>query len=467
MLGDWFEAFGIGGDHNISKVVNGALSGATWILISAAVVDSKNRYLKYRRSLIEEQTRLLTVGDEWLSQVREERNKLAESLRLELAQEIESTRTTLHALMKESGNNWSNAIRDLALSSGETFQTLTASIKNSSRPKSDAKTAFATITTIPLIDGRWPAAIIALIGALPVVRLTSLPLGIGLIAYAWLILWTFPAIGKRLIHEKKLPGVQGYIATCGAIFFALLLTGPMMLVAGLDAFSAISFAILGGVLTVFSVISFSLISLNSVMRRQDLRAMQEQNAMLEIFEAASIQRENVARVDFASYLGSSTQNALKAATNAIEKAIEENNDEAVNSGLAVLDALASNILGRYTSEESIDFRKEIDEIAQPWNNQAIITWHLDIVGLEREISRRLLLVIAQCVSHLMTQDLAQRIHIDVSGSFSKARLSLESNANMAWLETNHLTRDVIEATAGTAWSITGTTNTSVLIVDID
>ena len=455
ILGDWFVVLGIGGDHNFSKVTNGALTGAVWILVSAAVMDSKRSYNVFREQLITEQTRLITLGDEWLSRVREERKKLAESVQHDLAEELESTRNRLHSLMAVNDANWRRSITELALLSSETTQTLAASIRRIPQRKSGVSAAFETITAIPLLDGRGPAIVTALVGVLPVTRLTSLSLGLYLVGYAVLIIWSLPALGRSLINRHPRYHRALFVATCVTTFVGIMLTAPIMYMAGLGKFEALTFGALGATLTLTSLISFSLISLTQVVRRQDLKSMQEQNAMLEILENANTQLENIARIDLTSYLASGIHNAVKASANAIEEAIRKNNDDAVSSGLAVLDALSSNILGRYTSEEDIDFRLELASLAKLWSDQAIITWSIDSLALDREVSRRALLIIEQCFSHLLPAEMASRIHIDLRGTVSKANLILEINIGSSWLNDSSLTRDVLDASTSTNWFISG------------
>ena len=464
--GDWFAVFGQFGLHSINLVVNAVLTGILWIALTSGFMHSKHSFMEVRAKLIADQSALLQSGEQWLLDVRNRRFELAESVREQLRADWQRTRVNILEKLNDDNNHWESVIDDLALASIETVSSLSASMRHDAPKSSGVLDGFRIIARTPLYPMRGTGIVISLLGLLPTTRLVGLLNGILLITAINVVLLCFVQLSRIAVQKMPERSITIYWLLCLGIGAAPMPMAPILSHLGLSKEVSIAFVIIGGMILVSTFIAFSFIALNQLIRTRQIASLQKQNLLLDVFDNIHQRQTFEARIDLASYLTTTINSSIKSARETIELGIANHDIDSVNSGLAVIDAVYSNVLARYTSEEAIDFRHELNEITEPWSNIAIITWHLDIVGLEREISRRLLLVIAQCISHLMTQDLAQRVHVEVSGSFSKAKLSLECNANVSWLEANQLTQDVLDATAGTDWSISGTSNSSTLVVAI-
>ena len=464
--GDWFPIFGQFGMHSPSLVLNAMLSGVLWISLTAGFMYSKYSFIETRAALIAEQSELLQSGEQWLMDVRNRRFELADSLREQLKEDWHKTRISILEKLTDDTNDWKSVIDDLALTSEVTVSSLSASMREDTPRTSGFREGIAIIASTPLYRARGTGMIITLTGLLPLARLIGILNGLLVLFAINVILYAVVELGRRSAKKHPHQSMRIYWLMCVAVGLSAVPFAPVLHYMGLSNEVSIAFVITGGFILVATFIAFAFIALNQLIRSRQIVSLQKQNLLLEALDNIRSRQNFEARVDLASYLTTTIRNSIQSAKDMIEKGIESHDIDAVNSGLAVIDAVYSNLLARYTSEEDIDIRKELAEIAEPWSNIAIITWHLDVVGLEREISRRLLLVIAQCVSHLMTQELAARIHVEISGSFAKASLSLECNANASWLDTNQLTRDVLDATAGNDWAISGTANSSTLEVQI-
>ena len=464
--GDWFPVFGQFGLHSPNLVLNAIVTGILWITLTAGFMHSKYSFIEMRTALIAEQSELLQSGEQWLMDVRNRRFELADSLREQLKADWHKTRISILEKLSGDSKEWQSVIDDLALTSEETVSSLSASLRQDTPRSSGIRDGFTIIAQTPLYRARGTGIIITLTGLLPMSRLVGVVNGAIVLIAINVILNAVVELGRYAAKKNPDQSMRIYWLMCIAVGLSAVPFAPILQFMGLSQNVSIAFVFIGGLILVVTFMAFGFIALNQRLRTRQIVSLQTQNLLLESLDEIRSRQNFEARVDLASYLTTTIRNSIQSAKDMLEKGIASHDVDAVNSGIAVIDAVYSNVLARYTSEEDIDFRKEIGKIAEPWSNVAIITWHLDVVGLEREISRRLLLVIAQCVSHLMSQQLAQRIHIDVTGAFAKAQLSLECNANAAWIETNQLTRDVLDATAETGWSISGTANNSSLVVDI-
>lgn len=453
--GDWFQVFGLYGFHSYSKVINAGIGSIAWVTISASFMYSKYSFIETRDKLLSEQQRLLQDSDEWLQEVRKHRNDLATQMRDKLQNDWELIRADIRHKLESRPLEWRTVLADLSLTSQVTALTLTESLRRTQTPKSSIQDAFRLIASIPLMKIRGVIILLATVGVLPLTRIAGFTNALIMIGVIAALLVAITAIGRRAIRRWPRHGIEVFTITSFLILLAPLSTISILINQGVETYTSFALTLAGGITlsATFVVQNFS--ELNQRMRANQLQSLQSQVLLLNSIEEMNQKINFEARADLAGFLNVTINGAIRQATEAIEGGLATADVSAVNSGLAVIDAVYSNILGRYTSEEHIDFRHELEALAQPWSKQAIITWSVSAEALDREVSRRVLLVIAQCISHLVPSNLATRLHIDVNGEISKAELIVEINADKAWIDDAPLTRDVLDASTSTNWFISG------------
>lgn len=463
--GDWFQVFGLYGYHSYSKVINAGIGSIAWVTISASFMYSKYSFIEARDKLLSEHQRLLQESDEWLHEVRNHRNDLAVQMRDKLQSDWELIRTDLRHKLESRPNEWRATLADLSLTSQVTAMTLTESLRRTQPPKSSIQDAFRLIASIPLMKIRGAIILLATIGVLPLTRLAGFANALIMIGAIAVLLIAITTIGRRAILHWQNHGIEIFSITAFLILIAPLPTSKILMDQDLAAYTSIALTLAGGIVlsTTFVVQNFS--ELNQRMRANQLQSLQSQIILLNSIEEMNQKIDFEARVDLAGYLNGTINGAIQQATEAIESGLANADVAAVNSGLAVIDAVYSNILGRYTSDDDIDFRQELTSLAKPWANQAIVTWTIETVAMDREVSRRALLVIAQCFSHLLPSAMATRIHVNISGTMSHATLVLEINAPRTWIDDAYLTKDVLDASTNSNWNITGSMSTSELVAN--
>ena len=463
--GDWFEIAHTFGLHSPALVAESVLSGIAWIVLTAAFMESKHSFNDARDVLIAEQAHLLTSSEQWLLDVRKQRFALADSLRDQIRQDWHATREAILIRLNDSSKNWHTVVDELTLASEETVSSLTSTLTVHTRRQTSVRDAFALIATTPILEIRNTALFITFIGIIPVAHVTNLVTSIFVMAGVNFLFFVIGWLSRKAVHAWPEQSFVIYWLTSVAIGTSTLMFVPALVSTGMSMSVSIASAVLGAVILVLSFTGFNVIKLNSLVKDKQLTSLQTQNLLLESLEQARSQQEHEARIDLVSYFITTIRNSVMAAKNLIEEGIASGDAAAVNSGLAVIDAVYSSILSRYTSEDSIDIRAELTEIVAPWSNKAIITWNLDEVNFQRETNRRVLLVIAECVTHLMAHELALRIHIDVTGNEGNAQLRLEANTSKDWVQDALLTRDVLDASTRSNWSISGTLSNSTIVAN--
>ena len=452
--GDWFSIAGHFGLHSPALVIEAVISGVAWIVLTAGFMESKYSFTTERDLLITKQSQLLKSSEQWLIDVRSQRFALANSIRDQIRDDWQATREALLMQLNNSPLNWQKVVDDLVLSSEETVQSLSASLATESQQATRIRDGFSLIARTPILETRNTAAFIALIGFVPMANITDVFTSTAVMLFAFVVFSIIRRLG--LLATKHFPqhsSLTYWIVTLAIGFSAFLVT-PILTSAGISNEVAIAYIILGFAILSFSFTGLNFIKLNKLVRDQQLSNLQTQNVLLESLEQARNQQAFEARLDLVSYLSATIRNSVMTAKNTIENGIHAGDIAAVNSGLAVIDAVYSSILSKYTSEDEIDLRLEIEELAKPWTRNSIITWRIEGVDLPSETRRRILLICGECISELMVNELALRIHIEVKGEGSKASLVLESNADKSWPENAQLTRNVLDAST-TNWTING------------
>lgn len=452
--GDWFPVAGQFGLRSPALVSEAVISGIAWIVLTASFMESKHSFSTQRDLLIAKQSQLLKSSEKWLIDVRSQRFALADSVRDQIRNDWHATREALLTQLNESPLDWQKVVDDLVLASEETVQSLSTSLATQSRQTTRIRDAFSLIANTPILEARATALVIGVIGFVPVARVTSPTTALIVMIAVFIVISTIGSIGFAIIRRIPQRSSGIYWSITATIGLSAVLFSPVLIAAGLAKDVVIAYVLLGTGILSLSFTGLNFIKLNNVVRDQQLSNLHTQNVLLESLEQARNQQTFEARLDLVSYLSATIRSSVMTAKNTIESGIEVGDVAAVNSGLAVIDAVYSNILSKYTSDDEIDLRVEISELAKPWSRKAIITWHLENANFDRETSRRVLLICAECISELMVNELALRVHIEVIGRESLAHVVIESNADKSWTDNAKLTRDVLNASAKT-WSNTG------------
>ncbi len=451
--GDWFPAFGLKGSYSLSLVTNATIGSAVWILATANFMYFRHTFKALRDALLKQQSNLLAESDEWLKQVRLHREDLAQSVRIQLVQEWEQAREQIRKQLEQKSQNWREALSDFSLRSQETALSLTQSFETPTSKRTSLTDALSLVSSIPLIRIRGTIMMFLLLATLPLLRLVGAVAAALVLTSISIALGLSVIIGRFLIRKFPDQARLIYVALIITVAVIPLISISIHVSSAIGNSASIGLALLGGTVMAASFISFNFTALRTRLREDEIRRLQSENILLSALEDRRHQVDVETRVDFAGHLNATVQSAIKLATRAIDDGFTSGNIEAVNSGLAVLDAVYSNILGQYSADEVIDLRAQISDVVKLWSDQAIITWSLSMDDLDHEVTRRVLLLIKNSLSQLVANNLAGRIHVDISSKENQAHIVIDSNANQSWIENDQLTREVIDATTSSQWKV--------------
>lgn len=465
MLGDWFDFLSLNGDHNLNKVINAAITGGAWIVISSLIVSGGHLFSDQFNILTKQQSDLLINSEEWLNQVRNQREQIISALRPELDQRWNSIRNKIHSLTNASGQAWEQVARDISMSSRETVHTMASSLrsphKNKFQTRGPLREAFYLITHTPIIDSIRPSLILILMGTLPLTRFLGLQSGLIVSFNAAVLTFAMQEIGKRVI--KRWPTYSSFsyttvVAIASSFSFLLI---PSLVDKGMSRSAAIGFALLGVTMIASSILIFSYLALTRNRRDETLLSLQRQNAILRSLNEANSKQSFEAAIDISQYLQTSVSKAIGDAQDMINRGIAQQDLQATQAGVAVIETIYSNIFGKYSEFEDLDLSQEISEIVKQNRDSLLTTFENEKFEAPREVTRRIIVLINELVTESISQK-ALRAHIKIQREESLINFRFEVNLPSTWVSNSPITTDVLNTATRQNWSIESTSLGSIV-----
>lgn len=465
MLGDWFTFISLEGDRNLGKVVNAIFTGWAWIIVAALIVSGSHFFQDQYESLINQQTHLLISSEEWLTQIHKQRDRIVETLRPALDKSWSDVRTKIHSFSTSNNLEWQAIAREVALVSGDTVRSLASSLRTTrltpAQTRSPLREAIRIISHEPVIDPLKPPLLLIALGTLPMVRYLGANDGIRITLNAAVLIFVIQEIAKRLIirFPKFGPLIYVGMTTAGSATSFFLI--PLLQLRGLSREAAISFAVLGMLISLLSIPIFSYLALTRNRQENSLSSLQHQNALLTSLNTSISQQSFEAALDVSRYLETTVARALESANKVINEGIESGDPQETQAGLALIEAIYSNIFGNYSELEDLNLETEISNLVERMRDQVLATYVVETPDPSRELTRRVLIFVNEVTNQAVNAK-ALRLHLDVRRDGQKIIIKSELNLPPTWLSQYPISQDVFDAVTKRHWKIEGTQSGSTI-----
>ena len=465
MLGDWFTFMSLEGDHNLGKVVNAIFTGWAWIIVAALIVSGSHFFQDQYESLINQQTNLLISSEEWLTQVHKQRDRIVETLRPALDKSWSDVRAKIHSVSGSNNLEWQAIAREVALVSGDTVRSLASSLRTTrltpAQTRSPLREAIRIISHEPVIDSFKPPLLLIALGTLPMVRYLGANDGIRITLNAAVLIFVIQEIAKRLILRFPKFGPLIYVGmTTGGSATSFFLI-PLLQLRGISKEAAVSFAVLGMLISLLSIPIFSYLALTRNRQDDSLSSLHHQNALLASLNASISRQSFEAALDVSRYLETTVARAIASATKVINEGIASGDPQETQAGLALVEAIYSNVFGNYSEFEDLDLDTEISSLVERMRNQVLATYVVDAPDPSRELARRVLIFVNEVTNQAVNAK-ALRLHLDVRRDGQHIVIKSELNLPPTWLSQYPIAQDVFDAVTKRHWKIEGTQSGSTI-----
>jgi hypothetical protein len=425
-IGLLIEPFGLTGVSWLARLPFGAFLGFAWVFTSALIMDSKYRYQLHLETVVAEQGQLLQQNRDWLDQVRKMLPNFTRVVIEDSHRSLQMAMREIAILSNDPSKVWSKVTPEIkrasiriALADDKEVWT---SEKSLSELQGSRATAFAAITTAPLMNVPLVMTFTAIIALLGSTRLYSIPFALAAVAFGVVMHTAIIQLFRFLISRNYNPSSFRYFLMASILLVTSLLATLLASPSEYDVLILRTIAFTATVFEIVWLIATGFIQYGQLQRQRIIDNAKIENERLKL--ALQFWQQNFPEVD-GDKAGSESP-LLKVAA-AMNQAVVTEDLELGLQAMEFTNLYFAEFAADFLGQDGMDIESELGRIARTWKHKAEVIWSVSGAHVEISMARRVIASLEVCVSKAIRHGEASVISVDVKRLGNNVEFKVSDN----------------------------------------
>ncbi len=450
-IGSLMEPLNLEGIGSLPRLPFGAFLGFAWVFTSALIMDSKYRYRLHLETLVSRQVELLKLNSEWLSQIRETRDKFSREVVEDSHRRLQQAMREIAILSNDSSSVWAKLTSNIKKASirialADDREVLTSQ-KNFNELQGSRTTAFKAIATTPLMNVPFVMAFTSVITFLGATRLYSISFSLAAVAFGVTLHAAIIQLFKFLIARDYSQSTFRYFLMAGILLVTSLLATAIVSPSEYDLLILRTIALTATIFEIVWLVATGSIQFGQLQRQKTIDVAKAENESLDL--ALKFWHE---RISISSKTNEGSEElALIKVANAMNQAAATDDLrlglEAMAFSNMYFEEFAEEILGN----EAMDIESELGRISRTWKQQAEVIWSVSGNLVELAIARRTVAALEICVSKSIRHGNASVVSVDVKRLGNSVEIRVSDNGQSYEESATGLGVEILKELSGNTW----------------